>query len=72
MEGFGSVKKFHSLTKDSSERESREKREEGETEDLRVGFDKRMSCPEYKTHLTCLNTDEVIRYISYLERGDWL
>ena len=45
MEGFGSVKKFHSLTKDSSERESREKRDEMEGEDLRVGFDKGTVCP---------------------------
>ena len=45
MEGLGSVKKFHSLTKDSSERESREKRDEMEGEDLRVGFDKGTFCP---------------------------
>ena len=45
VEGFASVKKFHSLTKDSSERESREKREDAEGEDLRVGFDKRTTCP---------------------------
>jgi hypothetical protein len=45
VEGFGSVKKFHSLTNDSSERESREKREEAEGEDLRLGFDKETSCP---------------------------
>ena len=50
VEGFGSVKKFHSLTKDSSERESTEKREEGEAEDLRVGFDKATSCPENKLY----------------------
>ena len=45
VEGLGSVKKFHSLTKDSSERESREKRDEMEGEDLRVGFDKGTVCP---------------------------
>ena len=45
VEGFGSAKKFHSLTKDSSERESREKREDAEGEDLQVGFDKGTTCP---------------------------
>ena len=40
VEGLGSVKKFHSLTKDSSERESRDKRE-----DTEVGFDKGTVCP---------------------------
>ena len=45
VDGFGSVKKFQSLTNDNSERESREKREEAEGEDLRDGLDKETSCP---------------------------
>ena len=40
VEGLGSVKKFHSFTKDSSERESRDKREDAEAE-----FDKGTVCP---------------------------
>jgi hypothetical protein len=48
VEGFGSVKKFHNLTKDSSERESRDKREDAEEEDLLEGLDKGTVCPEIK------------------------
>ena len=40
MEELGSVKKFHSLTNERSDSESREKRD-----DLRVGFDKGTFCP---------------------------
>jgi hypothetical protein len=45
VEGLGSVKKFHRLTNDSSDRQSREKREDAEVEDLRVGLDKGTVCP---------------------------
>ena len=45
MEGLGSVKKFHSLTKDSSDRESRDKREDAEVEESQEGFDKGTVCP---------------------------
>ena len=45
VDGFGSAKKFHSLTNDSSDRELRENREDAEGEDLRVGFDKGTTWP---------------------------
>ena len=48
VEGLGSVKKFHNLTKDSSERESRDKREDAEEEDLLAGLDKGTVCPKIK------------------------
>ena len=48
VEGFGSVKKFHNLTKDSSDRESRDNREDAEEEDLLAGFDKGTVCPKIK------------------------
>ena len=44
VEGLGSVKNLHSMTKDSSERKSRDKCKDAEVEDLRVGFDKGVVC----------------------------
>jgi hypothetical protein len=40
VEGLGSVKKFHSLTNHSSEREFRDKPNDAEVEDIQVRFDK--------------------------------